>query len=105
MTAADNEQPIEFPSDRVPQVTRQFTATADAARIAEILDTPSGFIRLNVGRRGRSAELFSDETCRLLEGMAEAGEMDGAAAACATLEGQVERLGTALRRWLAGQPG
>ena len=38
------------------------------------------------------------QTCRLLEGMGKAGEMDGAAAACATLEGQVERLKPALRR-------
>jgi len=39
----------------------------DAKRLKSVLAKPEGFVRINVGRVGRSAELFSDHNKRALE--------------------------------------
>jgi|GEM_PF-714412 len=61
------ERMVENPPAYFAETIARLAGNVDTARLTEILDTPSGFTRLNVGRPGRSVELFSKETRRVLE--------------------------------------
>jgi ubiquinone/menaquinone biosynthesis C-methylase UbiE len=61
------ERMVEDPLAYFKEIITRLGRNVDAARLTDILETPTGFLRLNVGRVGRSAELFSEETKRLLE--------------------------------------
>jgi len=53
------------------EIVSTLTGTADVDRITAMVAKPLSGSRLNVGRAGRSAALFSDETKRLLEDLLE----------------------------------